>query len=70
MEGAEVTDTTLVFPNAEVRNCDLAETILGEDGQIEDLDIAGALIDEGSSCERYRTATAVSVTPDRFDRIR
>lgn len=50
MEGATVTDSTLdrtlVFPNAEVRNCDLNDSILNYNVELTDLDVADALISE------------------------
>ncbi len=50
MEGATVTDSTLdrtlVFPNATVENCDINDSILNYNVELEDLDIADALISE------------------------
>ncbi len=48
MAGAEVTDSTLdrtlVFPDAEVRDCRTDESIVGESVGVEGLDLGGALI--------------------------
>jgi glucose-1-phosphate thymidylyltransferase len=53
MADATVTDSTLertlVFPGAEIRGCDLDDSILGEGVTLEDLDVSGAVMIENSS---------------------
>ena len=48
MAGAEVTDSSLeraiIFPDSEVHDCDIDETILGEDVHVEGYNMSGSLI--------------------------
>jgi glucose-1-phosphate thymidylyltransferase len=48
MAGAEVTDSSLeraiIFPDTEVNDCDIDETILGEDVHVEGYNMSGSLI--------------------------
>jgi len=56
MAGAEVTDSTLdrtvVFPGANVHDCDIDETILDSDVELEGLRITNALVSEVTHSER------------------